>query len=411
MTCTTCPTSTLPDADDSPARSGRLSPTASFYLQASITVSFLAGSSAPTPLYSLYQSQWGFSPTMTTLIFGVYALAVLASLLVTGRLSDHIGRRPVLFAAIAAQLAAMIVFGTATGVRDLLIARVIQGLSAGAAVAAVGGGLLDIHRERGSVANAVTPPIGTGLGAIVAGLLVQFLPAPTHLVYGLLAAVYYVQGIGVFFMAETNAPRSGAWASLKPSLKLSPSLRGPMLLAIPALVATWSLAGFYASLGPALVRGLVGINSSLLGGATLFLLAASAAIAVVFLRNATASTLTRVGAYALLSGVAIAITATSIHSPAVFFIGTSVAGIGFGAGFQGAIRGIATHAAPNERAGALSIAFVVSYLAMGVPAVIAGYFVTRQGDILATAREFGVAVILLSVITLVGASRRVIARR
>jgi MFS family permease len=406
MTCSTCPTSTLPDADEAPASRGRLSPTAAFYLQASITVSFLAGSSAPTPLYSLYQSEWGFSAITTTMIFGIYAIAVLASLLVTGRLSDHIGRRPVLFAAIGAQLVAMIAFGTAGSVGDLIMARIIQGLSAGAAVAAVGGGLLDLNRERGSIANAVTPPIGTGLGAILAGLMVQFLPAPTHLVYGVLAAVYYLQGIGVFFMAETNAPRAGAWASLKPTLKLSRSLRGPMLLAIPALVSTWALAGFYASLGPALVRGLMGINSSLLGGATLFLLASSAALAVVFLRNAAAATLTRIGAYALLIGVAIDITAISLHIPAVFFIGTSVAGIGFGAGFQGAIRAIATHAAAHERAGALSIAFVVSYLAMGVPAVIAGYFVTRQGDILATAREFGVAVIVLSALTLLGASRR-----
>ena len=356
MTCTTCPTSTIPDADEAPAARGRLSPTASFYLQASITVSFLAGSSAPTPLYSLYQSQWGFSATMTTLIFGVYALAVLASLLVTGRLSDHIGRRPVLFAAIAAQLVAMIVFGTANGVHDLLIARVIQGLSAGAAVAAVGGGLLDIHKERGSIANAVSPPIGTGLGAILAGLLVQFLPAPTHLVYGVLAAVYYVQGIGVFFMAETHAPRRGAWASLKPTLKLSHSVRGPMLLAIPALVATWSLAGFYASLGPALVRGLVGINSSLAGRCH----ALPAREQRGRCSRCSCATPPRPRSRRL---------APMRCSPAwpsrsrrsrstssiVFFIGTSVAGIGFGAGFQGAIRGIATHAAPNERAGALSI--------------------------------------------------------
>ena len=82
-----------------------------------------------------------------------------------------------------------------------------------------------------------------------------------------------------------------------------------------------------------------------------------------------------------------------------------MAGIGFGAGFQGAIRAIASHAAPHERAGALSVAFIVSYLAMGIPAVVAGYFVSRQGDILATAREFGAAVIVLSVVTLVSAMK------
>src|ERR1700680_5059764 len=99
-------------------RTGHLSPTASFYLLASITVSFLAGSSAPTPLYPLYQKMWGFSPVMLTLVFGVYALAVLAALLVAGRLSDHLGRRPVLIVAAISQALVMLLFATAESVRS-----------------------------------------------------------------------------------------------------------------------------------------------------------------------------------------------------------------------------------------------------------------------------------------------------
>src|SRR3954470_21892650 len=102
-----------------PVRIGRLSTTAALYLQASIVVALLAGSSAPTPLYAVYQQEWGFSPVTTTLVFGVYAIAVLLSLLTLGRLSDHLGRRPVLLVALAAQAAAMVVFATAHGVPEL----------------------------------------------------------------------------------------------------------------------------------------------------------------------------------------------------------------------------------------------------------------------------------------------------
>jgi MFS family permease len=90
----------------SPNVGPHLSAAASFNLLASITVAFLAGSSAPTPLYPLYQSLWGLSPVMITVVFGVYALAVLAGLLFAGRLSDHVGRRPVLMAAMLAHGAA-----------------------------------------------------------------------------------------------------------------------------------------------------------------------------------------------------------------------------------------------------------------------------------------------------------------
>ena len=113
---------------------GHLSPAVSFYLLASITVSFLAGSSAPTPLYPLYQSMWGFSPVMLTVVFGSYALAVLAALLVAGRLSDHLGRRPVLIVAALGQALVMLLFAVAGSVTGLLVARVIQGVTTGAAI-------------------------------------------------------------------------------------------------------------------------------------------------------------------------------------------------------------------------------------------------------------------------------------
>src|SRR5436189_5055043 len=93
----------------------KLSPNTAFFLMASITVAFMAGASAPMPLYSTYQAEWGFSSLTITVIFAVYALAVLAALLVFGRLSDHIGRRPVLFASIAVQVFTMWLFAHADG--------------------------------------------------------------------------------------------------------------------------------------------------------------------------------------------------------------------------------------------------------------------------------------------------------
>ena len=129
---------------------GYLPRSAAFYLLASITISFLAGSVAPTPLYALYQAQWGFSPITVTFIFGIYALSVLIALLFVGRVSDHLGRRPVLIAATLAQAATMVIFATAGGVGDLVLARIIQGLATGAALGAVGAGMIDLNKERGA---------------------------------------------------------------------------------------------------------------------------------------------------------------------------------------------------------------------------------------------------------------------
>ena len=216
-----------PSASDGPltgARSlvtgtGGLTSGAAFGLLTSILVTLLASSSAPTPLYATYQARWGFSPVSITVVFGVYAVAVLVSLLVLGALSDHIGRRPVLTAALLAQAGVMLLFATASGLDVLLLARVLQGLATGAAVAAIGAALVDLHPGRGPIANAAGAMGGSASGALVSALLVQLLPAPTQLVYFVLLGLFLLQAAGVRRIAETSRRVPGAIALAAPDAR------------------------------------------------------------------------------------------------------------------------------------------------------------------------------------------------
>ena len=383
----------------------RLSGTPALVLLSSLIVSLLASSSAPTPLYAVYQARWGFSPITTTVVFGIYALSVLAALLTLGKLSDHVGRRPVLLAALLAQVATMVVFATADGVPALMAARVAQGVATGAALGAIGAGLLDVDARRGTLANSVSPGIGTGTGALLSALLVRYLPAPTHLVYFVLLGVFVIQALGVVLLRETVTREPGAWASLKPEIKLPRSVRGPVLAAAPVLFAVWALAGLYGALGPALVSKLTGSRSVVLGGLSLFLLAGVAALAVVALRTRQPRSLMGIGIGTLVAGVVITLVSLSAKSPALFFIGTAVSGVGFGSGFQGGIRTVIPLAAPHERAGVLSLLYVISYLGLGVPAVVAGFLTVHGQGLLGAAREYGSAVIVLAALALVGLVR------
>ncbi len=392
--------SAIPIAATGARAAGRLSSTAAFLLLASITVSFLAGSSAPTPLYPYYQSQWGFSSLAVTVVFGVYALAVLAALLVFGRLSDHVGRRPVLFTAIAVQLTTMWLFATADGLAMLLVARVIQGLSTGAAIAAVGAGLLDLDKRRGALANAITTPMGTALGGIVAGVFVSLLPAPAELVYVVLGALMLLQGVALLWMPETTRLRAGALASLRPQFSLSVGPRGPLLRAAPIIVATWAVAGFFASLGPALVKNMMGANSALLSGLALFVMAGSGGIAALLLQHQLPRDAMRTGGAALAAGMLLVVTAQALHMPPLFFVGLVAAGTGFGSGFQGAVRSVVAHTHADERAGVLAVIFVIAYLAMGLPAMGAGYLLVQGSALASVAGGFGIAIVLLALLPL-----------
>jgi MFS family permease len=356
-------------------------------------------------------TEWGLSPITVTMIFGIYAVAVLLALLVAGRLSDHLGRRPVLLAATLAQAFTMALFATATSVTGLLVARVIQGLTTGAAIGAVGAAMIDLDKSRGTVANAVAPPFGTALGGILSGVLVHYLPFPTVLVYGVLGVIFLLQGLGVAFVAESISPRGGVISSLRPQFKLPRATREPLLLALPVLVALWALAGFYGALSPMLVRGMMGSDSPLLGGLALFVLASSGGVAVLLLQRREPQEMMTFGAAGLFLGVAIAAVSLANSAVTAFFLATAVVGIGFGAGFQGAIRTVVPFAAPHERAGVLSIIFVISYISMGLPAVIAGWMIAHDGNIVATAQIFCVALMALAFTALLASALRTLTKR
>jgi predicted MFS family arabinose efflux permease len=384
------------------ARPARLSGRPAVFVLASLIVALLASSAAPTPLYAIYQAEWHFTPITTTVVFGAYAIAVLAGLLTVGKLSDHVGRRPVLLTALAVHAGALVIFATAAGVPALLSARVVQGLSTGAALGAIGAAMLDMDRELGTFANAVAPGMGSASGAILSALAVRYLPDPTHLIYLALIGVLAVQAMAIAAMRETVSRAPGALASLRPEITLPRALRAPVLTAVPVLFAVWALAGLYGALGPALVHALTGSPDVVMGSLSLFVLAASAVVAIIALRRAGARAVMLFGILALITGVAVTVIGVSLGSVAVFFAGSAVAGAGFGSGFQGGIRTVVPLAAPHQRAGLVSLLYVVSYLGLGVPAVLAGFGVVHGGGLVSTARYYGAAVIMLAALALFG---------
>jgi len=155
----------------------------SLWFLAITLLSFLAASTAPTPLYHLYQEQLQFSAATLTLIFGLYALSLLAALLTVGSLSDHLGRKPVIFTAVLLNMLAMLLFINADSVAWLISARVLQGFATGMATAVLSAALLDTDRQQGPLVNSVAPLLGMAVGAMGCGLLAEFAPLPLQLTF------------------------------------------------------------------------------------------------------------------------------------------------------------------------------------------------------------------------------------
>lgn len=376
----------------------RVSHATAFVAIAAIFILFMAASSAPTPLYVVYQANWHFSAGTLTAVFAVYVLGLIGSLLVLGALSDHVGRRPVLAAAITLEAVSLVLFLVAGDVPALFVARVVQGIATGAAMTTMAAMLADLnppHRPgRAGVINGVAPTSGLGLGALGCGALVQFAPSPTHLVYALLLAGMVLAALIVAVLPETSARRPGGLRSLQPRLGVPARLRPDFFALIPILIASWALGGLYLSLGPSVAAGLFGLTNHFVGGLVVTLLCFAGALTTLLLRNRPVQLVLRAGAALLTAGLALTLAAIFGGSVLLGAVGTVVAGIGFGASALASFGTLVRISAPAERGELFAVAYVLSYLAFSLPAVAAG-LATAVFGLRPTAVAYASALIVL----------------
>jgi len=378
----------------------RLSRPAAFWAAAVLLILMLAASGVPSPLYRVYQAEFGFSSGTLTTVFGIYAFVLLGSLLVVGGLSDHLGRRPVIATAFAFEAIAMALFLAADGVGWLLAARAVQGLATGALTSALGAWVLDLQRSErplGAFINSAAPGIGLSVGAVGAGLLVQFAPSPTDWTFGVLTAVFALAVPGTLLLPESSPRVPGAVPSLRPRIVIPPRHRRPFLVAVPVVVAAWALGGLYASLGPSLVADVFGDDNHVVGSLLILALNGTGVVGSLALRGLTPEKALVVGAITFTVGVAGTVSSVPAGSLAFLFVSAVVTGFGFGGSFVGAIAMITDGVAPGHRAGLLAGTFVVGYLAFSLPAIAAGIAVGRYG-LGRTTEIYGAAVIVLALV-------------
>lgn len=360
----------------------------------------LAGSAVVSPLYRVYQVRWHFSDITLTAVFAVYAVTVMAVLLVAGSLSDQVGRRPMIAIALAAEAAAALFFLTAGGVGALYGGRILQGVATGAAASAAGAAILDLqpthHPTLGSTVNACASSIFLAIGAMAAGVLVQYAPAPTRLIFWVLLAASLFGLVLLSVMTDPVRRQTVRLQHFRPRAGVPPTARRAFLAALPALIASWALGGFYFSLAPSLTEQLARSTDTVWGGLAIFLLSTPAGMASYSGRQMIPRKAMTWGSAILATGSAATLAAVVERSTAGLLISTAFAGLGFGLGFLGAFRHLTNLATDDQRGALVATIYVVSYLAFSVPVVIAGAAVTRFG-------LHGVAITYSAVITFLAA--------
>ena len=390
---------------DSPASERRATLPAGLALtgEAITFTSLYLAAGALTPLLVVYKDQWKFPAALLTLAFAVYAVGFLVALLALGSLSDHVGRRPVLIGALIIQLASNVMFLVAPDIEWVIAGRIVQGAATGAATTAFTAALVEVappNRKRlGTTLGSVGVTGGLAFGSLLAGLAIQFTTTANSIIF-LVLTIITILGIVVVALSPESMTRTpGALRSLIPRVAIPPPTRREFAAAAPVIAAVWMLAGLSGGLAPMMVRSVFGLDSGLLNGLSGFIApAASAVIGLAFARLDSRRAMT-IGIYASIVGALGIMSGVLAGSLAVMISGQAIAGVGFGASFTASLRLIFPLAAANQRAGVVAVIYIISYVALGVPIVIAGELAGPLG-LVPTVFWYSAVTVLLALVSL-----------
>ncbi len=344
-----------------------------FALLAYAFAAIMLGTTMPSPMYALYADHLDFAVAETTVIYAAYAGGVLAALLIFGSWSDAVGRRPMLLAGTLCALASAAVFLNADSIALLLVGRVLSGLSAGlftgTATAAVIEAAPPSWRTRAPAVATIANMGGLSSGPILAGLLVQYGPAPLQTPF-VVHIVLVVLAAGAVLAVPETSSRTGK-VRLQ-SLSVPAQVRPVFVIAGLAAFAGFSVVGLFAAVAPAFVANVIGIDNHAVAGLTAGSLFAASAVAQIFAVRIPPRRAVAMGCAILVAGMLVLAAALHFSSLLGLIAASVVSGIGQGISFS---RGLAdvVGVTPTEcRAAVGSAYFVVSYITISVPVIGAG---------------------------------------
>jgi predicted MFS family arabinose efflux permease len=340
----------------------------------------MLGTTLPTPMYALYAERMHFAVFTTTVVFAVYAVGVLGALLIFGRCSDAIGRRPVLLGGAVFAFASAVVFLCADNVFLLLVGRLLSGLSAGVftgtATAAIVEAAAPAQQDRAATAATIANVAGLGLGPAVAGILVQYAPQPLRLSFVVHMFLVVIAVCAILLVPET-ASRTGRLGFQR--LSVPPQIRPTFVIAATAAFAGFAVLGLFIAVAPSFVSGVIGIDNHAVAGVAAAAVFAASAVAQLVGRNVAPARAVAVGCAILVLGMVLLAIALAYSSLPGLLVAGVVAGIGQGIGFSRGLAAVVEGSPVSRRAEVGSTYFVVAYIAVSLPVLGEGLAAQRWG--------------------------------
>jgi MFS family permease len=387
-----------------------------FWIVSFAFLSVMAFSGVPSPLYSLYRARDHFSLFMVTVIYAVYAVGVTGSLLLAGHLSDWYGRRRLLVPALGVAVVSAVVFVASKSLPWLLVGRLINGIAIGVVVSTATAYLTELHavarpratpRRAQLIASAI-PVGGLGVGALVAGLLAQWVAYPLTVPYLVFLAALLLGTIGVAVSPETRQGPSPGPRYRPQRVSVPHKERGTFFATALSTFVAFATVGLFTGLSAVFLATSLHQPSHALAGTVLFVMFASGVVAQILTAAWPITREFEAGMAAMLVGLALAVLAMWLTRPSLglFIAGGALIGAGGGGAiFKGAVATVIRISPPDRIAESVAGLFLASFVGISLPVVGAGITLSRHVTPKSTLLGFAIAVsvgIALSAIRLLG---------
>jgi MFS family permease len=368
----------------------------------------MLGTTLPTPLYDLYRQRFALSELMITVIFATYAAGVIVSLFLFGRLSDHLGRRPLLSAGLGLSALSAVTFLSADGLSLLVAGRVLSGLSAGIFTGTATATIVDLttsaRRGRATLVAAVANMGGLGCGPLLAGMLSQWAGSPLRFTFWVDLALLVPASIGIWAMPEPVATRSRPRLRPQP-LRIPTRMRGTFVRAALAGSAGFAVLGLFAAVAPAFLGAGLGVTSRAAIGLVVFGVFAASTAGQAVLGLMCEAVAMPVGCLALIAGMGSLVLGLAFSALPLLVVGGVVAGFGQGLSFRAGLTAVNASAPAEARSEVASSFFVAMYTAISLPVIGEGVLAEATGLRIAGI-TFAAAVAALAAAVLVLLRRR-----
>ncbi|MFC7843882.1 MFS transporter [Streptomyces sp. NPDC057382] len=343
----------------------------------------MAGTTLPTPLYPLYQAKLDFSELTVTVVYAVYAFAVIGVLLLAGNASDAVGRRLVLLGGLGFSAASAVCFLCATGLGWLYAGRLLSGLSAGLFTGAATAYVMELAPRGGAsratfVATAANMG-GLGCGPLLAGLLAQYAPWPLYLPFVVHLALVAASAAVLLRLPET-VRELRPLRTVRPQRPALPAqVRAVFGPAATASFVGFALFGVFTAVSPAFLAQSLDLHDHAVSGLVVALAFFSSTAGQLAVGRIGVGRSLPLGCALLLAGLLLLAGALHGNLLVLVVLSALVGGAGQGLAFRGALSSVAAASPADRRAAVISTLFVVAYAGISVPVIGVGLLTEPLG--------------------------------